>query len=133
MQENRISKIEEGDFEGIVPFKYIYISHCIYFFFILGLHNLDSLGLAHNHLKEIPARVFSHLKFLNSLELDGNTIIYIDPEAFYGLEGKSFCKKSHVNFSTFQLVKSFPTSTTQYQNLFKLIVTLVKFLLNFPY
>lgn len=68
IQENRISSISEGDFEG--------------------LRSLDSLGLAHNHLKEVPPRVFSHLTLLNSLELDGNSITYIDPDAFAGLEGK---------------------------------------------
>ena len=52
-----------------------------------GLDSLDSLILGHNQLKEVPARVFSHLKLLNSLELDGNHITYIDPEAFLGLEG----------------------------------------------
>ena len=52
-----------------------------------GLDSLDSLILGHNHLKEVPARVFSHLILLNSLELDGNHIIYIHPEAFLGLEG----------------------------------------------
>lgn len=65
--------------------KILLIWSIIYF---SGLQNLDSLGLAHNQLREIPARVFSHLKFLNSLELDGNAIINIDPMAFYGLEGK---------------------------------------------
>ncbi|CAG9834830.1 unnamed protein product [Diabrotica balteata] len=67
MQENRISEIKEGDFEG--------------------LKNLDSLGLAHNKLKKVPAKVFSHLTMLNSLELDGNNIDTIDPKAFVGLEG----------------------------------------------
>jgi len=52
-----------------------------------GLDSLDSLILGHNHLKEVPARVFSHLTLLNSLELDGNHITYIDPDAFLGLEG----------------------------------------------
>jgi Leucine-rich repeat (LRR) protein len=52
-----------------------------------GLDSLDSLILGHNQLKEVPARVFSHLIRLNSLELDGNHITYIDPEAFLGLEG----------------------------------------------
>ena len=52
-----------------------------------GLDSLDSLILGHNQLKEVPARVFSHLTLLNSLELDGNHITYIDPEAFLGLEG----------------------------------------------
>ena len=52
-----------------------------------GLDTLDSLILGHNYLKEVPARVFSHLTLLNSLELDGNHITYIDPEAFLGLEG----------------------------------------------
>lgn len=60
---------------------------CFVLIFFAGLTSLDSLGLAHNKLKEIPARVFSHLSQLNSLELEGNNIIYIDPEAFYGLEG----------------------------------------------
>lgn len=55
---------------------------------------MDSLGLAHNKLKQIPARVFSHLSQLNSLELEGNNIIYIDPEAFYGLEGNNKAIKS---------------------------------------
>lgn len=55
---------------------------------VAGLHNLDSLGLAHNHLREVPARVFSHLSQLNSLELDGNQIAHIDADAFVGLEGK---------------------------------------------
>lgn len=64
------------------------MSHSLIFANFSGLRNLDSLGLAHNHLKEIPSRVFSHLTFLNSLELEGNTITNIDPEAFYGLEGK---------------------------------------------
>lgn len=84
MQENGIAEIEEGDFEGTPapcaspPFKR----------FIAGLTSLDSLGLAHNKLKQVPARVFSHLSQLNSLELEGNNIAYIDPEAFYGLEGR---------------------------------------------
>ena len=52
-----------------------------------GLDSLDSLILGHNHLQEVLARVFSHLTLLNSLELDGNHISYIDPEAFVGLEG----------------------------------------------
>lgn len=60
------------------------------------MKNLDSLGLAHNKLREVPPRVFSHLTLLNSLELDGNNIDTIDPEAFAGLEGKikkiMFCK-----------------------------------------
>lgn len=49
---------------------------------------MDSLGLAHNKLREVPSRVFSHLTFLNSLELDGNNIDTIDTEAFAGLEGR---------------------------------------------
>lgn len=53
-----------------------------------GLKNLDSLGLAHNKLRQVPPRVFSHLGLLNSLELDGNNIDKIDPEAFSGLEGE---------------------------------------------
>lgn len=43
--------------------------------------------MAHNRLAEVPAKVFSHLPLLNSLELEGNNIVYIDPEAFSGLEG----------------------------------------------
>ncbi|KOX72921.1 Leucine-rich repeats and immunoglobulin-like domains protein 2 [Melipona quadrifasciata] len=58
MQENRITAIQEGDFEG----------------------------LAHNQLREVPARVFAHLTQLNSLELDGNQITHVDPDAFIGLE-----------------------------------------------
>lgn len=52
------------------------------------MRNLDSLGLAHNKLRTVPSRVFSHLTLLNSLELDGNNIDTIDKEAFAGLEGK---------------------------------------------
>jgi Leucine-rich repeat (LRR) protein len=47
------------------------------------------LGLAHNQLQEITARVFSHLILLNSLELEGNQISYVHPDAFIGLEGKT--------------------------------------------
>lgn len=54
----------------------------------IGLKGLDSLVLAHNQLREVPARVFSHLTQLNSLELDGNQITHVDPDAFIGLEGK---------------------------------------------
>lgn len=57
---------------------------------ISGLKNLDMLILAHNQLKYVPARVFSNLSQLNSLELDGNHIIGVDDEAFYGLEGELF-------------------------------------------
>ncbi|GBP25018.1 Leucine-rich repeats and immunoglobulin-like domains protein 2 [Eumeta japonica] len=53
---------------------------------VMCLRNLDSLGLAHNQLREIPAQVFSHLTFLNSLELEGNQIQRIDERAFVGLE-----------------------------------------------
>lgn len=64
------------------------------------MKNLDSLGLAHNKLREVPARVFSHLTQLNSLELDGNNIVHIDPSAFAGLEGKfyvcSLCLRRNV-------------------------------------
>lgn len=62
---------------------------------LAGLKNLDSLGLAHNKLKEINARVFSHLTLLNSLELDGNRITYIDQDAFSGLEGKTSSTRIH--------------------------------------
>lgn len=54
---------------------------------IPGLRNLDSLILAHNKLTKVPANVFSHLTLLNSLELEGNNIAYIDENAFAGLEG----------------------------------------------
>lgn len=52
------------------------------------MKNLDSLILAHNQLTKVPAQVFSHLTVLNSLELEGNQITYIDKDAFFGLEGK---------------------------------------------
>lgn len=52
------------------------------------MRNLDSLGLAHNQLREVPAQVFSHLSLLNSLELEGNLIQRIDEKAFSGLEGE---------------------------------------------
>lgn len=52
-----------------------------------GLESLDSLILGHNQLMEVPARAFSHLTLLNSLELDGNQITHIHSEAFLGLEG----------------------------------------------
>lgn len=52
-----------------------------------GLKCLDSLGMAHNNLKIIPARAFFHLNNLNSLELDGNYITHIHVDAFIGLEG----------------------------------------------
>lgn len=55
-----------------------------------GLKNLDSLILAHNQLSKVPANVFSHLPLLNSLELEGNQITYVDKDAFAGLEGKLF-------------------------------------------
>lgn len=70
LQENKIRKIKEGDFEG--------------------LKNLDSLILAHNLLTEVPAHVFNHLPQLNSLELEGNSIVHIDKDAFDGLEGKLY-------------------------------------------
>lgn len=54
---------------------------------ILGLRSLDVLVLAHNQLREVPARVFGHLKLLTSLELEGNKISHIDIDAFSGLEG----------------------------------------------
>lgn len=63
----------------------IYLKHFLWY---AGLHNLDSLGLAHNKLRKVPSRVFSHLALLNSLELEGNLIDTIDPEAFVGLDGK---------------------------------------------
>lgn len=47
------------------------------------------LILAHNYIKQIPAKVFRHLPLLNSLELDGNQISHIHDEAFVGLEGKN--------------------------------------------
>lgn len=53
----------------------------------IGLKNLDSLILAHNKLTKVPANVFSHLTLLNSLELEGNSIAYVDENAFAGLEG----------------------------------------------
>lgn len=54
----------------------------------IGLRNLDSLVLAHNQLSKVPANVFSHLTLLNSLELEGNQINYVDKDAFAGLEGR---------------------------------------------
>lgn len=67
----------------------------------IGLTSLDSLGLAHNKLKHVPARVFSHLSQLNSLEMEGNNIVSIDPKAFFGLEGKLYDKKSFLSKDTF--------------------------------
>lgn len=52
-----------------------------------GMKNLDSLILAHNQLTKVPANVFRHLTLLNSLELEGNQISYVDKDAFAGLEG----------------------------------------------
>lgn len=51
------------------------------------MKNLDSLILAHNQLSKVPANVFRHLNLLNSLELEGNQIAYVDKDAFAGLEG----------------------------------------------
>lgn len=51
------------------------------------MKNLDSLILAHNQLTKVPANVFRHLTLLNSLELEGNQISYVDKDAFAGLEG----------------------------------------------
>lgn len=66
--------------------------------FVSGLKNLDSLILAHNQLSKVPAKVFSHLTVLNSLELEGNQITYIDKDAFAGLEGKFVIKYRGSNF-----------------------------------
>lgn len=68
-----------------------------------GLRSLDSLGLAHNQLREVPAQVFSHLTFLNSLELEGNLIQRIDEKAFAGLEGK-IRKTTSISPNTISLV-----------------------------
>jgi Leucine-rich repeat (LRR) protein len=85
MQENRLTEIREGDFEGSSfsrRRRRYSRTKCVFF---AGLRNLDSLGLAHNKLRQVPSRVFSHLTLLNSLELDGNNIDTIDPEAFAGI------------------------------------------------
>lgn len=113
IQENKIRVIKEGDFEGKLS-MYLHtfaifspyikwidflsnLSWTTLFRLILGLvrlheteglKNLDSLILAHNQLSKVPANVFSHLTLLNSLELEGNQITYVDKDAFAGLEGK---------------------------------------------
>jgi Leucine-rich repeat (LRR) protein len=95
MQENRLTEIREGDFEGSSfsrRRRRYSRTKCVFF---AGLRNLDSLGLAHNKLRQVPSRVFSHLTLLNSLELDGNNIDTIDPEAFAGLEGEILHKKKN--------------------------------------
>lgn len=51
---------------------------------------MDSLILAHNHLKEVPADAFRSLTQLNSLELEGNQITQVDKDGFKGLEGEFF-------------------------------------------
>ncbi|XP_023315387.1 leucine-rich repeat-containing G-protein coupled receptor 4-like [Trichogramma pretiosum] len=51
-----------------------------------GLTNLDSLVLAHNKIQKVPARAFARMTQLNSLELEGNMINFIDSDAFIGLE-----------------------------------------------
>lgn len=87
IQENKIKKIKEGDFEG----EYLLMNFITSFLtqnHPIGLRNLDSLILAHNQLSEVPANVFRHLTLLNSLELEGNQISVIDKDAFAGLEGK---------------------------------------------
>lgn len=68
--------------------KHVYLMY-FFFSFSTGLKNLDSLILAHNQLSKVPANVFSHLTQLNSLELEGNQITYVDKDAFAGLEGTS--------------------------------------------
>lgn len=67
-----------------------HLSNAVIFVYLYstGLKNLDSLILAHNQLTKVPANVFSHLTLLNSLELEGNQISYVDKDAFAGLEGK---------------------------------------------
>lgn len=59
------------------------------FTFVVGLKNLDFLGLAHNKIVSVPGEVFVNLTKLNSLDLEGNGIIEIEPNAFMGLEGIS--------------------------------------------
>lgn len=81
-------------FDGInIPVSCItFIRNLTNLIIVSGLKNLDSLILAHNQLTKVPAKVFSHLTVLNSLELEGNQITYIDKDAFAGLEGKFIIK-----------------------------------------
>ena len=90
IQENKIRDIKEGDFEGEFSegrLRRDGPTDGNLLFSNSGLRNLDSLILAHNKLTKVPANVFSHLTLLNSLELEGNNIAYIDVNAFAGLEG----------------------------------------------
>lgn len=72
----------EIDTENVYFFSHLFEN------FLTGMKNLDSLILAHNQLSKVPANVFRHLPLLNSLELEGNQITYIDKDAFAGLEGE---------------------------------------------
>lgn len=65
---------------------------------------MDTLNLQHNRLNTVPARVFSHLKLLNSLELENNQIRNVDPDAFAGLEGKVWISIQHLNVVIVALV-----------------------------
>lgn len=71
---------------------------------LLGLKNLDSLILAHNQLTKVPANVFRHLNLLNSLELEGNQIAYVDQDAFAGLEGIYNFMMSYPNLVSFSFL-----------------------------
>lgn len=83
-----------------------------------GLEGLDGLILAHNRIKEIPSNVFHHLSSLTTLELEGNAITHLDPEAFMGLEGSySTCDRAtsetHKALDLFQQTFSiFDSATT---------------------
>ena len=71
LHENKISSISSEEFNGIAAGG-----------------SLDVLNLGMNLLNELEEKSFSNLKALNSLDLEGNYISRIHPNAFEGIQGK---------------------------------------------
>lgn len=69
------------------------------------------LVLAHNQLKYVPGKVFSHMSSLNSLELDGNKISRLANDAFFGLEGEERTTSTSIFYASHLARRnSFPRS-----------------------
>lgn len=68
-------------------------------------------SLAHNRIRTVLGRAFFYLIELNSLELDRNEIIHVDPDAFMDLKDEYYLFASKLflefTFSLHQILNGF--------------------------
>lgn len=87
LSENFLSSLPESGFEKVKVLNLLLQRNKISYIHpkaFRGIRNLTMLDLSHNHIKDLPARVFEPIRELQSLALRYNQMEVVDNQTFVG-------------------------------------------------